>query len=299
MSDPKNRIKPLVRMRYLVEAALVYTLFGFFWIFPVDIASHIGGFIGRTVGPRLGANKKALRNITRALPELSAAEHRNIAVGMWENLGRIMGEYPHLNSIEGKRVIIRGLEPVQALAAAGKPYMVVGAHLGNWEVLPLTAAKNHLSLQLIYRHANNPYVDALLKRARAPIAMKMARKGVEGARSVYSALKKGGGVGMLIDQKHNRGLPIPLFGRDAMTGTAVADLALRYNVPIYAAQVKRTKGANFEMTVEKVLEMPSALEMPNEADQVRDILTRLNQRIEAWTREAPAQWLWLHRRWPD
>ncbi|HER26319.1 MAG TPA: lauroyl acyltransferase, partial [Rhodospirillales bacterium] len=29
------------------------------------------------------------------------------------------------------------------------------------------------------------------------------------------------------------------------------------------------------------------------------IMTRINQQLEQWIRDKPAQWLWLHNRWPD
>jgi len=158
----------------------------------------------------------------------------------------------------------------------------------------MAAARRGMVLQLIYRHANNPYVDRLLAHARTPGGDKYTRKGAVGARSIHGALRAGLPVGMLIDQKHNRGLPIPFFGRAAMTGTAIAELALKYDAPIFVAQLERLEGARFRVTIDPALVMPPA--GPN---AVADILTRLNARLEQFIRARPGQWLWLHRRWSD
>jgi Kdo2-lipid IVA lauroyltransferase/acyltransferase len=279
---------------YPAQAVLVYALFYFFKLLPLDTASALGGRILRFVGPKLGATKKVRRNIDNALRGLSVAEQDVIISGMWDNLGRIMAEYPHLDEMEGARTQVVGREHLEA--AVGKPLIVVSGHLANWEVLPVTAAKQGLILQLVYRHANNPYVEKLLRKARTPSGGKLARKGVEGARSVHGALKNNQAVAMLIDQKHNKGLPIPFFGRPAMTAPAVAELALRYNAPIILTLIERTNGANFKMTVQPPLAMPVGM---REEDAVRDILTRLNAQLEDFIRANPAQWLWLHRRWAD
>ncbi len=279
---------------YPAQAVLVYALFYFFKLLPLDTASRFGGWVGRTLGARLGTNKKVKRNLTNAMPELTAAQRDAIISGMWDNLGRIMAEYPHLDEMEGARTEVIGREHLEA--ATGKPHIIVSGHFANWEVLPVTAAKQGLLLQLVYRHANNPYVEKLLRKARAPSGGKLARKGFEGARSVHGALKNNQAVAMLIDQKHNKGLPIPFFGRPAMTATAVAELALRYNAPIILCFIERLNGANFRMIINPPLPMPAGM---SETDAVRDILTRLNAQLEEWIRAHPAQWLWLHRRWAD
>jgi len=31
---------------------------------------------------------------------------------------------------------------------------------------------------------------------------------------------------------------------------------------------------------------------------VAALMTRVNQTLEAWVRDHPAEWFWLHRRWP-
>lgn len=304
------------KIRYAIEAVFVYALFGFFAVMPLDMASNFGGWIGRTLGPRLGANRKALRNLERAMPELSGREKEDVLQDMWDNLGRVMAEYPHLAKFDKTRVEVVNPEYLLDARAAGRPVLAFSGHFANWEVLPVTAAKWGMPMQLIYRHANNPYVDRLLRRARTPMGDGLRRKGFESVKSAHGALRTGGAVAMLIDQKHNRGLPIPFFGRPAMTATAIADLALKYNALIVpcgleriAANPKRADGsagalpattrlrqenlsAHFRVTIEKPMEF-------TQGSDVANILTRLNRILEGWVRKNPGQWLWLHRRWGD
>ena len=77
----------------------------------------------------------------------------------------------------------------------------------------------------------------------------MFQKGTRGAVKMAHAIKRGESLAMLVDQKMNDGIPVPFFGRDAMTAPAVAQLALRYDMPIIPARVVRTKGAHFEGTI--------------------------------------------------
>ena len=74
-------------------------LFGAFAVLPLDWASALGGALGRLFGPFLGISKRAHDNIERALPGLSERKIANIVRGMWDNLGRVAAEYPHLGSI--------------------------------------------------------------------------------------------------------------------------------------------------------------------------------------------------------
>lgn len=276
---------------YPLEAVFVYAFYGFFRLLPVDAASAVGGWIGRTIGPRLGANRKVRRNLTMAMPELSEAEIDAIIRGMWDNLGRVLAEYPHLGKFDSSRVEIVGAQHVEAAKAKGGPFILAAGHLANWEVMPVTTLKQGINAQLVYRHANNPYVEKLMQHARAPAGTRFARKGVAGARSVHGAMRQGEVVAMLVDQKHNRGLPIPFFGRPAMTATAIAELAIKYNAPLFMGRCERLDGAYFRVTVTPALDVSS--------NDVAEILTRINAQLEAWIRERPAQWLWLHKRWSD
>jgi KDO2-lipid IV(A) lauroyltransferase len=287
-------------LSFRAEALGAHLLFGLFRVLPVDAASALGGFIARTVGPRLGGSKRAVINLRRAMPELSDSDIRRVVRGMWDNLGRVVAEYPHLGRFrvyeKGGRVEHVGTELVDPILAAGRPILFVSAHFGNWEVATLAATQRGLKVAQIYRAANNPHVDALVTEFRSIVGSELIPKGMVAARRSMEALKDGRHLALLVDQKMNDGIAVPFFGRDAMTAPAVAQLAMRYNAAIIPARVERLEGAHFRLTVFPEVEHPRSGD--RQAD-LRAILARVNGVIESWIRERPEQWFWLHRRWPD
>src|SRR3546814_15479695 len=72
---------------------------GFFWLLPVDWASNLGGWLTRQIGSRLPVSRRALKHLAIAFPDMPEAERRRIVAGMWDNLGRLIAEYPHLGTI--------------------------------------------------------------------------------------------------------------------------------------------------------------------------------------------------------
>ncbi len=100
-------------VRYPLEAAAAVVAYGVFALLPTDAASALGGWIGRTLGPRLAIHRRALRHIGLAMPETDPARRERIAREMWDNLGRVLGEIPHLSRIaygagDGGRVEVVG-----------------------------------------------------------------------------------------------------------------------------------------------------------------------------------------------
>jgi Kdo2-lipid IVA lauroyltransferase/acyltransferase len=280
------------------EATLALVVLAVFVCLPLDLASALGGAIGRAIGPRLGISRRALANIRRALPDRDESEHRRILAGMWDNLGRAVAEYPHLGRIcaaGSPRVEIINGEKVPGLRGDARPAIVFGGHFGNWEVGPAVVHRMlGSSLLSVYRAANNPWIDWLTRyrlRTRRAVA-----KGAKGGRAMIRHLHEGGQLAMLVDQKQNDGLPVPFFGRDAMTAPAIARLALRFRCPIVPIRVERLAGARFRVTV---LPPMTISESGETASDVLAVMTRVNATIETWVRARPEQWLWLHRRWPD
>src|SRR5690606_33550062 len=96
------------KFQYMLEAAAVWLAFFVFRSLSVENASALGGWIGRTIGPRLAASRKAAANLKSALPDKMEEDYVRILADMWENLGRVMAEYPHLKDITLNRCDIVG-----------------------------------------------------------------------------------------------------------------------------------------------------------------------------------------------
>lgn len=281
------------RGKNLIEAIVVKILLTAFQALPLDIASAMGGFIGRSAGPFFAAHRVANANLKMIFPEWTTQQRRRTISRMWDNLGRVAGELPHLASDKlHRRLTLHGGEN---LPAAETPVIFFSGHIGNWELSYPIAHRHGVPVTLIYRQANNPAVDKMISDIRATQSTDMLPKGQKGAIRLGRAIKSGRTLAMLVDQKMNEGVAVPFFGRPAMTAPAIAEFALRFGLPLIPARIIRTRGCHFEAIVYP----PLAYETTGDEKQdVLAILTQINGLLESWIREHPEQWFWVHRRWP-
>lgn len=284
---------------WAVEGALLRLLWAALAALSPERASAIGGTIARRLGPKLGVSRIARRNLARAFPTMTKDEIERCVVSVWDNLGRIAGEFPHLPTLkvfEDSRVTVEGVEHIDQLRDDGKPGIFFTAHIGNWELVGTAVTQRGIPLGVIYRASNNPTADALIRRGRANLPGELLPKGREGAKRALAILQAGGHIGLLPDQKMNDGIAVPFFGRPAMTAPALAQFALKYDCPVVPIRVVRDGGFRFRIVVEPPLAFQPS------GDRHRDIAAfteEVNRTIERWVRDTPGQWLWLHRRWPD
>jgi KDO2-lipid IV(A) lauroyltransferase len=286
------------KLRYGVEAAFFLAFMGFFRLIGVDAASAVGGFIGREIFARTRVTHRARDNLAAAFPEKSEAEREAIIRTMWDNLGRTVAEYAHLDKFDLKgpnpRIQVNNLEEIEKIR--GKGVLIVSGHFANWEIMPISASRYGIDGAIVYRPPNNPYVDSYIARARAHRGYAEQISKHQGTRRIFTLLRSGKAILLLADQKTNEGIAVPFFGREAMTTPAPAALALKLKVPMIFASNKRLGGARFAVTVYPPLEFtPSG---DDDAD-MRTMTEAINLRLEEMVRADPGQWLWIHRRWPS
>jgi len=281
-----------------VSAAAARLAFALVRLLPFSWASNIGGFCARTLGPHLSKSEVARSNLKAAFPELSDIKIEALVREVWDTLGRAACEFPLMDRLleepDRQRVEIEGREHLDAAVASGKPVLFYGAHIGNWELLPLSAALLGVTCHIFYRAPNNPLLLKLFSKRKSQ--GELIPKGAAGAKRAFSLLKKGENLGILVDQKLNDGIPVPFFGRDAMTGTVLAEFALRFDAPMIPICCTRLPGARFKLSY------GAPLEVARTGDRKTDVLTimtAVNAQMESWIRDNPGQWLWLHNRWPN
>lgn len=265
---------------------------------PLDKASALGGWIGRTIGPRLAASRKALKNIERVFPDYTEPQKQDVLSGMWDNLGRVMAEYPHLQKIGRERTEIVNADKVTQFTDDHRPVILFSAHMANWEV-PGTGMLHQLGTTVapIYRAPNNPWVNKTLQKARTLGGrFPSFPKSRAGTKQLVQALKSGQTIGILIDQKYNEGLPVPFFGHPAMTSPAFVQMAQKYDTPLIPVQVERLDGAHFRINFHDPMTVKTD---DGENRPVTDVISEAHHFLESGIRQHPAQWLWLHRRWTE
>lgn len=285
------------QIRYIIEAFFAIPLYAILRILPLSVASAFGGSVARFFGPRSGVNRIAVRNLNHAMAHLSDEEKETVLQRMWDNLGRVFTEYPHLNSrtMMKRMEQINGLEHLQAAQASGRPVVLISGHFGNWELCPVVAADQGNPVHLLYRRANNPIIEYLIALVRRPYTRGLHSKGKAAARALVQAINRREPIGMLVDQKDNDGISVNFMGEPAMTQTITAQVVTKYDAVILPARCTRLNGCRFRMDVEAPINFN--LTGDRQAD-TQHIMQQVHATLERWIHEDPAQWFWVHKRWP-
>jgi KDO2-lipid IV(A) lauroyltransferase len=286
------------KLRYGAEAAIFFAFMALFRVIGLDAASRLGGWIGRNIFSMLPPDRVARANLAAAFPEKSAEERNQIRRSMWDNLGRVVGEYPHLARFSPKgedpRISYNFPPGMTAENLIHQPLIFLSAHLGNWEMMPIIGEQLGFDGAAVVRPPNNPYIADWVARQRRINGPATLIAKHNAARPMLAQLKAGKMLCMLVDQKLREGVAVPFFGRDALTTPAPAALALRTGARIVFASNRRLPGARFHVTV-----LP-ALDFVPGGDEPRDIqalTAAITARIEEMVRDNPGQWLWIHQRW--
>ncbi|MFL5324355.1 MAG: lipid A biosynthesis lauroyl acyltransferase [Microvirga sp.] len=267
-----------------------------------DRSSAVGGAIARRLGPLLPQHRIGLENLRAAFPDKSEAEIRAILAGAWENIGRLGAEYPHLGQLfdydhysgEIGRIEVDGIEHFIALSQDGKPALIFSAHLANWELPPICAARYGLDATVVFRPPNEPAAAHVLHEIRSQTmgGLEAARQGA--AFAMRGVLERGGHLGMLIDQHFTRGVTVDFLGRPAFTNPIMGKFARAFDCPVHGVRVIRLPAGRFR------LQLTPALDLPRDAEGLVDVqgaMQAMTRVVEDWVREHPEQWLWMHRRW--
>lgn len=273
----------------------------------------------KTLGhmPRKLSNK--LGNIIGSLWFIIDKKHRNIAL---ENLTYAFGrektprEIYHLAQQVFKHFVqmlfeigwslnlkekdfknyfrIEGLSHYQKAYAKNKGILLLTAHIGNWELLPIIAAMVAMPAAIVFRPLDFEPLNQFFINLRSRFGARMIPKG-GGMRGILRNLHHGKCIALLMDQRVNwtKSLLVDFFGRRAYTHKSMALVALKTGVPVVPLFLIRDQAG---FTARFGAEVP----LHKTGDRTKDLkenTLQYNQIIENIVREYPDQWLWFHRRW--
>jgi len=272
------------------------------WLFsrlPYRVNFWLSSGLGRLLAVALRLSRRARVaniNINLCFPALSPAERTRLVQRNLQNTGHLIGEFcfawaASARSCSRIAVTFQGAEHLQAALARGKGVILVGAHFSHLELCGRLLAER-LKLAPIagmYREHRSAAFEFMVRRWRLRYAHAMFRR--DELRGCIRWLKSGNILWYAPDQDYRRGesVFVPFFGEPAASLSATHQLARLSGAAVVGFAHQRLSDGSFNITLEPMLsDFPSA-------DVIADT-ARVNILLEAIIRRAPAQYLWLHKR---
>jgi Kdo2-lipid IVA lauroyltransferase/acyltransferase len=270
-------------------------------LLTMDACSNFGAKLGPFAIPRFNksAIKRGRATLARLMPEKSQAERDELLQRNLQSQGRIMTEFSVVNRLLGDmdRITLHDFHRLVDPIRQG-PVIIVGMHLGNWEIGPT----------ILHKDGIRPYANYIPPkgRAKAWISEKVRRKGglnflppgAQGTRPSVKLLKDGGVISMFCDEAVAGKIRGPLFGRkphlEGNLAVAVR-LARMTGAKICPWYNLRGEGFRFDAYFLPAIELP-----PEEKPGARlmDDIVLLNSVIEPVIRANLDQWYFLDNTLP-
>jgi KDO2-lipid IV(A) lauroyltransferase len=234
----------------------------------------------------------AARNLELCFPELDAAARAQMLRAHFAALGIGLFEFARAwwGSIAPLRrgLRVEGLEHIEAARANGRGVIVVSGHFTTLEVGGRLMC-DYVPLAGMYRPHAQPAMEWAVRRGRARYAAAMFPK--QDVRGTVRHLKRGGLLWYAPDQDPSRGdsVFVPFLGQPAHSLTSTHQLARLSGAAVLLYQHERRDDGGY------TLKLSPAFEDFPSTDATADT-ARVMAGIEAMVRAAPAQYLWIHRR---
>lgn len=261
---------------------------------PLPWLRRLGTLLGWIAAVLLVVRKRvAARNLALCFPELDEARRRRLLTANLRDSGHMLVEFA-LAWFGSDAAIARipcrvdGLEHLQRARDQGRGVLLVGGHFSHLELCARLVSRR-LRISGMYRVMDDPVFERAVLAARLRYADAMFTK--DELRATVRYLKRGGTVWYAPDQdmRGKETVFVPFFGVPASTITATHHLARLSGALVLPFFHRREDDGSYTLRLGAPLEdFPST-------DPAADT-ARINLAIEAMVREAPAQYLWLHKR---
>lgn len=288
----------LVAISQWLEARAFAFIFWFMRWLSLEQASRLSAFTFGLVAPYGDKIDKARVNLAVAFPEASEEWRERTAGQIFRYLGISAAELIKLDEIWEQRHqrLEWDIAPGAAQVIERKGAAVfVSAHIGAWQITNLLSLEYGLTISTIYAPESNETLRNMMLDLRKSLGVGLISTDA-GVRPLMKELAAGHSVGMAMDTRLDTGKLLPFFGRDALTNTTAARLALRSGAALLPIRGVRLPGNRFRIC----LYDPLVSEQPDAPldEQAAELTVQINRYFEEWIRESPEQWICLKRRWP-
>ncbi len=261
------------------------------------IACHVGSalYLVYTRGRR-----RAVDNLTRSYPNKDPDWIARIARQSFQHIVMLV-----FDCLRNERQIrlsnwrqyieLGDISRVLRLILQNRGLIMISGHYGNFIVLGQLFARLGIETTSVAREIDNPYISRFLYEQCQPAGHTVIYK-KNATQIMLEVLEKRSILNFVADQNAGRkGIFVDFFGRQASTYKSIGLLAMQYDLPIVIGYCRRLENRyRFKIGLSRLI-MPE--EWQNKPDPLGWITAEYTVAIEAFIREEPGQYWWLHRRW--
>ncbi len=268
-------------------------------ILPYHLLQRLGKYIGLIVYYIFPVRKKIVkRNLDIAFPGLSNKQRKRMIRKTYINLVVTILEglkIPYLGDRFFKDMIqAEGFEVLDELKKQGKGAILVGGHLGNWELNAVYIAHLGYPLSVIARPLHNSLTDALITKIRHVQGLEIIPVGIA-VKKALKRLRENRFVGFVMDQDARKdGVFIEFFNKPASTAIGPATFAWQTDLPIVFCHAFRAYNGKHHLQVDQPIFMDKSRDRHDEILRVTRLYTK---RLEEVIKEHPEQYFWFHNRY--
>lgn len=196
---------------------------------------------------------------------------------------------------------VHGLEVLDRELAKGRGCILLGAHLGSFEVVrALGLSRRELEIRVVMDEENAPLVREMIRELNPAVAQTVIQVGgVETMLQVKECLDKGGMVGIMGDRimPNDHAVGCTFLGSEARFPTGAIRLARVVRAPVILFFGLYCGGNRYEVHLESFSdEVRLSSAQPTE---LKMWVQRYADRLETFCRRAPDNWFNFYEFWDD
>lgn len=242
----------------------------------------------------------ALENLRFAFPCMPEKQRRRIAKRSMQSLLLTYLEIMGMSKLTPQRLakkvnVSDAISLINDVYSRNKGIVLLSGHLGNWELMiHAVGIYTDIPISIVVKPQSNHRVDAYMSKIRQVSGNKTINM-YHAARAIINVVKNKEVLALLVDQAatEDKDVFVDFFGRPASTFKVIAELCIRYDIPLVMGFSVRQNDGKYKIRVREI----NFQDIKNDSDAVLKLTQRHVKELESVIRKYPEQWTWMHRRW--
>lgn len=290
-----------VKLKHKLETKVIKCFEIFFNMFNIKVSYFLAYIFGNLIYIFFPLRQNVARyNIKRVFKNYSFFQVENILRRCYIEFSYFVIESFFMHKLANDKIYgvddnvkILGIENLEEAKSLDKGIILVTFHTGNWHIMGEKLFRLGYDISNIVKKQSNPFMFEMELEHMKAVGMETITL-QNTPKNILEAFSKKKVVEFLIDQDAGEnGVFVDFFGLKASTVRGPAIFSTKLNIPILLAVDVREKFFKHKIFIEKIDVSVSS----DKEENIKNIMLKLNEKVEKYILKNPEQYFWFHRRW--